>query len=469
MMNMIDTIVEGVNASKIAIADWRLVEKQISREERYFVGSQAEQARLVHEKKYSLTVYVDTVQGEQKFRGEATISIQPTLTKEEVTAKISQAAYAASKSKNQWFELPGPADPKAIIPESTFASLPDDQRLEVVRTAFFNAEPKAETKSIKTAAPTLANQAEVPAQIAHTNQMPRINSIEIFLAHEENHMLNSKGFSFSSDSWRGYSEFVVEADSPAGPVELFDDIEFSEPDNDRLAQTLDSRLSEVRDRAVAVPLPNLKNIPVIVRGKEAEQLFFWFFHNSKTEMVYSKASSFAVGMNVQQNSGTDTVLEPLTIWAEPFLTGLPSSTPFDVDGYPLERTLVLEKGVLKTLIGSVRHADWLSVPRKGSFPLFSVEPGTMPLAEMHSEPYLEPVMFSDFRLDPVTGSFGAEMRLAYYHDGTKILPVTGGSISGSVPMLRTKMRCSVERGLASMSLCPIAVQLQGISITGMEN
>lgn len=443
MMNMIDTILEGVKASKIAISDWRLVRKQGTRKEQYFVGSDAEQARLVQETKYSLTVYVDTIDGDKKFRGEATVSIQPTLTAEEVSAKIAQAAYAASKSRNQWFELPGPAEPKVSIPASGFKALPESQQLEEVRKALFQAVPES------------------------TASVPRINSLELFLTHEENFMLNSKGFSHRSEAWKGYSEFVVDSASQSGPVELFDDIEFSEPDRERLAQTIGARLAEVRDRAAAIPLPNLKDIPVILRGKEAEQVFAWFFHNARTEMVFSKASSFSVGMNVQKNGDTDSVLEPLTVWAEPFLPGLPASTPFDSDGFPLERTLVVENGVLKTLIGSVRHADWLSVPRKGAFPLFSVEPGTMPLSEMHASPYLEPVMFSDFRLDPVTGSFGAEIRLAYYYDGIKRVPVTGGSISGAVPVLRSTMRCSTERGLATMSLCPIAVKLQGVSITGM--
>jgi len=55
----------------------------------------------------------------------------------------------------------------------------------------------------------------------------------------------------------------------------------------------------------------------------------------------------------------------------------------------------------------------------------------MSLEEMHAVPYIEPVMFSDFRLDSMTGDFGAEVRLAYYFDGKNVTPVTGGSISGS--------------------------------------
>ena len=68
-------------------------------------------------------------------------------------------------------------------------------------------------------------------------------------------------------------------------------------------------------------------------------------------------------------------------------------------------------------------------------------------------------MFSDFRLDPVTGDFGAEMRLAYWFDGERRRPVTGGSISGSVTELRSTMKRSFER----RSRHPLALPQSGCS------
>jgi len=263
---------------------------------------------------------------------------------------------------------------------------------------------------------------------------------------------------------------VLEAQSNQGPVELFDDIEFSEPDVDRLSTAIATRLVEVQDRAHAVSMHELsaaalRNIPVILRDKEAEALFAWFFSSATTSAAFSKTSTFQLGANVQKTNDAETVAEPLELWAEAFLPGLPGSSAFDTDGFPLERTLVIEQGILKTLVGSIRHADWLGQPRKGNFRLFSVSPGRHSLEELRAEPYLEPVMFSDFRLDPVTGDFGAEIRLAYYSDGQKRIPVTGGSLSGSVPEVRASMLLSKERALAVHSLCPIAVKLRGVSIS----
>jgi len=452
---------------------------------------------------------VDSSEAPRRFRGEATITIFPSFSLEECVAKIRQAVFAASKSHNPWFSLPAPSPLSVQVPISGFEALSFEDRVKSIRSALYSPfehmnQPKAMPIVDSLAMPKNAN--------------PRINSLELFISKEQRRLLNSQGIDYSRTIWRGYSEFVVEADSPAdiasnsptdssadspsnnpadspsnslsknladgsagssadnpySTVELFDDIEFSEPDPARLAQSIGNRLIQVSDRALAKPMPKLSGIALILRGKEAEEIFSWFFENSRTEAIYSKASPFRPGANVQggnenieaEHKGDGAIIEPLDLWAEPVISGLPASAAFDSDGFPLERTLVIENGILKTLIGSVRHADWLGVPRKGAFLLFSVPGGSMSLEEIHSEPYLEPVMFSDFRLDSMTGDFGAEVRLAYYFDGKNVTPVTGGSISGSMSTMRATMRRSKETTTMSRSVCPIAVMLQGAIIAG---
>lgn len=445
----------------ISIADWRLVGKAISRQEQYFVAEKSEQLRSVEEGDFALTVYVDGEAGEKRTRGEATVTIQPTHTSAEVEAKIRQAVFAASKSKNPWYDLPGPAPAKVALPASGFEALDGIARVQAVKKALYAPEAGANG-----GAP--AGEAAGAWTPGATAVRPRINSLEIFISREEKSFLNSKGQAYESRTWRGYSEFVVDAPSAKGPVELFDDIEFSEPDAGRLSAATAARLAQVADRAVAIPLPALKDIPVILSGKEAEEVFAWFAGNATTTAVFTKSSTFALGENVQRSEKGEAVAEPIDLWAEPALEGLPASAAFDVDGFPLERTPVIQGGVLVNLVGLSRYADWLGQARRGAFPLFSVSPGASSAAAMRAAPHLEPVMFSDFRLDGITGDFGAEIRLAYWFDGEKRVPVTGGSISGSVSELRASMRRSSERQLATRSLCPIAVQLHGVSITGAE-
>ncbi len=436
----------------IGIADWRLVETRISRQENYFVRSDMEQTRSVETASYSLTVYVDTEAEGKKFRGEATITIQPTHSPAEIKAAVASAAFAASKSKNPWYSLVEPSPAAISLPASGFETLGIAGGMETSRRALFSP-----VKGSASGANAAAGAGAGPGA-------GRLNSLELFVSRQERSFLNSQGQRFSTDTWRGYSEFVVDAESPSGIVELFDDIEFSEPDPVRLAEATGSRLSQVEDRARAIPFPALKNLPVILSGKEAEQVFEWFFHNAQTQAVYSKISPFRKGLNVQRISDEKPdVADPLDLWAEPWIEGLPASAAFDPDGYPLVRTPVILQGVLENLVGSIRHADWLGIPRKGNFPLFSVSPGSMSLQEMKNRPHLEPVMFSDFRLDTVTGDFGAEMRLAYWFDGEKRIPVTGGAISGSVAEFRATMRRSSELGLGAGSRCPRAILIEGLS------
>ncbi|HWP68853.1 MAG TPA: metallopeptidase TldD-related protein [Rectinemataceae bacterium] len=469
---MKDTIIASIGKINAEngprVADWRLIRTKSSRQEQYFVKARTEQARSVEETQYALTVYVDSSgapagssEGSptgEKVRGEATVTIQLSHKETEIEGKIRQAVFAASKSRNPWFDLPGPAEPKVVLPGSGFDKLDEQTLMKHVRNTLYG--PEAEIAAAEGGAEGAVKDA---AESRGGTPLPRINALELFVSREEKEFFNSKGLHTSTSRWKGYSEFVVEADSSKGAVELFDDIEFSDPDPERLSEATRSRLVQVRDRALATPMPALKDIPVILSGREAEEVFAWFFVNSSTAMIFTKASSFQVGTDIQK-----TEEDPIDLWAEPVIPGLPASSAFDADGFPLERTSVIEAGVLKTLVGSVRYADWLGVGRKGNFPLFSVSPGRLGIGEMRARPYLEPVMFSDFRLDEVTGDFGAEIRLAYYFDGKKRTPVTGGSISGSVAELRSTMRRSSELALASRSLCPKALLLQGVSITGIS-
>ncbi|MEJ5184427.1 MAG: hypothetical protein WHT81_04825, partial [Rectinemataceae bacterium] len=92
-------------------------------------------------------------------------------------------------------------------------------------------------------------------------------------------------------------------------------------------------------------------------------------------------------------------------------------------------------------------------------------PGSATAKAMCSVPHLRPVVFSDFSVSPLTGDFGAEIRLAYLYDGTDTFAVTGGSLSGSLPQLQHTMRWSMERTIKSRSLSPELLMLEGVSIT----
>jgi len=98
-----------------------------------------------------------------------------------------------------------------------------------------------------------------------------------------------------------------------------------------------------------------------------------------------------------------------------------------------------------------------------------VDGGTESAADLRTGDFLEVVEFSDFQVDLITGDIAGEIRLAYLHQGGKVTPVCGGSVSGSFPELSKTMRFSKESRQYNTVLIPSVTRLQGVTITGVEN
>ncbi|MCL2193310.1 MAG: modulator protein, partial [Treponema sp.] len=70
--------------------------------------------------------------------------------------------------------------------------------------------------------------------------------------------------------------------------------------------------------------------------------------------------------------------------------------------------------------------------------------------------------------DPVTGDFGSEIRLGFYYDGEKTVPVTGGSISGNMPAIQDTLRMSVKERQYNYYRGPETICIRGASISGVQ-
>ena len=90
----------------------------------------------------------------------------------------------------------------------------------------------------------------------------------------------------------------------------------------------------------------------------------------------------------------------------------------------------------------------------------------MPLEQMKQGAYLHIVSFSDFQMDDFTGHFGGEIRLAFLSDGEKVIPVTGGSVNGSILEVQDRMIFSKERYTNSRYDGPMAVVMDGVQVAG---
>ena len=99
---------------------------------------------------------------------------------------------------------------------------------------------------------------------------------------------------------------------------------------------------------------------------------------------------------------------------------------------------------------------------------FVAEGGNTTESEIRTGCYLEPVEFSDFSVDDITGDIAGEIRLAYYHDGDKVTAVTGGSVSGSLAELLKDVKLSKEMKQYDSYLVPSVIRIEGVTIAGAE-
>lgn len=419
---MIDRIIRAVQANGKA-SDWRLTETVKRGAEWYLVGKDLDTARSVESTLYSLVLYVDAP-GEPKTRGAYTLNLHPTADEPELAAAVDRAVRAASGMRNPWYPIPGPDSPQPAWNEAELYG------------AFAGSEPEAAMAGLKA------------ALYRHDGQDgARVNSLEIFLSRVRTRIVNSRGLDRSYTSWKGYTEFIVNAGSGQSEVELFVDLEFSSPDADRLATAVGDSLAQARDRLAAVPTPSCEGLPVLFRGKLAAQIYAYWFEAAQAQAAFDKVSPFALGDEVGGPGGGDVV----RLTATGAIPGNPRSSPYDADGFGLKPVECIADGKLLRLSGALKYASYLGLEPAGEHPLFVLGAGAKSLAELQAMPHLEAASFSDFFVEPTTGDFGGELRLGYRVEGKKRVAVTGGSVTGRLPDNRGRILLSRE--LETHDLC----------------
>ena len=146
------------------------------------------------------------------------------------------------------------------------------------------------------------------------------------------------------------------------------------------------------------------------------------------------------------------------------LTGSVASSLFDVDGTTLVDTKVIEDGVAVSYFGGHRFAQYLDKKATGMLSCYHVECGTLTDEQLNSAPYFECVSMSGLQLDIYNDYIGGEVRLAYYFDGEKKIPVTGISISGKLSEALNSIKLSDTLTQTGRYLGPKLAVFDGIEI-----
>lgn len=418
---------------------WKLNENKTESKELFFIRRELDMNRGKDVHHIMLTVYKDFEADGKKYRGSSTTAIHPTMNEKEIKKAITDALYAASFVKNEYYPLV-------------------ESKVEI--------QPIMENKFSKD---FLSNwMPRLTEEIFKSDKYDKgmINSAELFLDKIKTRILNSEGVDASYETYRGELEFITNwKEEGSEEVELYEDIRFSDYDERLITESVDEMLKICRDKAIARPTPVLKDTPVILSGGPVKEFFNYYYSKAAARSVYEETSTAKLDENIQ---GDNVKGDKVNITLDPYLDNSTASAPYDEDGLRLARTSLYEDGILKRYWGNTRFSHYLGINPTGTIRNILVEGGSKTLEEIKKGPYLELKVFSDFQMDTLTGDFAGEIRLGWYNDGEKIVPVTGGSISGNINEVHKEMYLSKEINKINNFSGPKSIKLQNVSIAGVE-
>jgi len=417
---------------------WKLTVKEIEGAQGYFILDRKEMMRAQNAVEAKLIVYKDYYNEGERYRGSMGIELFPTMTDIEIIEKINLAVTGASAIKNRWYPLLSPKTHQVIQSIKPVSQFDTHEVIDWIR---------------------------ILADDVYRHHRPEVdfNATEIFLSKERYRFLNSEGLEHSWVAYAGMIQLVTTVKGADEEVELFDLFSFSDYSRQRIDQKIEQQIDSVIDRAVSIPLPVLREIPVILKRAAVPEFFDYFRYKSSAEAVFQGTSDYRKGKSILTGKG-----DPLNITITPFIMGSPRNSTVDADGIVPEDVHIIENSTVKHLVADIQFGTYLTEHITGVSSNIKVLSGSMKSSDFGNSPYLETVEFSDFTVDRITGDFGGEIRLGYYYDGTKRIPVTGGSITGKIENVINTMRMSDTTITYGSYSGPDFLFLPGVNITGIK-
>ncbi len=423
-------IFEILIASKAS--DFLICQTNTISQEVFFVGQKLDMGRVKNVTHNMVTVYVDSE--DKKFRGSATKEIHPTSAREEIKKEIEKAIFAASFVKNPWYPM--------VEEQTAKEQTAKEQGLE--------ADLSEELiKLIKA------------MQNVKIRENEKLNSYEIFVNKKQTHIRNSKGVDVSFSDFECEIEAVINTSKDGHEIELIKIFHFAEKDADEITKEVEAMFESGHARLKAAPTSQNEHAAVLLTGDDLPQFFAYFNAHTNASNQYMRVAKAKIGEKMTGEEADD-----LTIIAKPILEGSTRNKPFDSDGNPVREITLFENGVCKSFWGSTQHAHYINLENPTSVNNLVISGGSMTLEEMKKIPHVEITDFSAFLMDPVSGNFGGEIRLAFECDGEKVQPVSGGSLSANFSNVLKNIKFSKETKQLNHCIVPCAVLVTDVVIAG---
>ena len=396
--------------------------------ELFFVKGKLETVRRTNTCDKEVTVYVD--HGECK--GDAQFFIYPSTTPEQVRCLIDEAVGKALLINNQNYELPA-AETGEYTVESNFAEYDPAELASIISKTVFEA---------------------------NTVENASLNSVEVFINKHTETVLNSRGLNKTQIRYDAMVEAIPTYNGENMSVELYEQYNFSSLDLNDLRGEIAGKMAEVRARFEAVKPDAPLEGNVILNKLELEDLFFNIARSLNYASVYSHSNLWNKGAAIQKAPQGDVI--GITMAGQ--APGSVRSSQFDSDGLALNSIRIVEGGKAAAYYGSNRYGQYLGEVPTGDLRCLCADPGTASAEAFTSGKYLEVISMSGLQVDFYNDYIGGEVRLAYYHDGEKTVPVTGVSISGKLSQVLDKIRFSSELAVQGGYFGPAKAALQDMTI-----
>lgn len=410
------------------ISDYKIHIRNKESYELFFVKGSLETVRCTDTCDKEVTVYV----AHDGCKGEAQFFIYPSTTREQLMALIDEAVNKALLIRNQNFELPE-GETGSFLVESNFADYEPAELAALIAKAVWDA-----------------NRVENAA----------LNSVEIFINKHTETVCNSRGLHKTQVRYSAMVEAIPTYNGEGQSVELYEQYNFSNLSEEEIVREIFGKLEQVKARFQA-QIPVLKpECPVILNPEELAQLFWNIAGDLNYASVYSHSNLWNKGDAIQKDPAGDVI--GIRMAGE--VPGSVRSAKFDADGMALGSIRIVDGGKAVNFYGSNRFGQYLGEVPTGDLRCICVDPGTAEKADFTAGPYLEVVSMSGLQVDFYSDYIGGEIRLAYYHDGISVTPVTGISISGSLNQVLSSIRLSSETTVYNGYAGPAKAILGGMKI-----
>jgi len=387
------------------VSGWKINMHSKRSYELFFVKGKLETLRCTDTCDKLVTVY--TAHGE--FLGDSQFYVYPSTTEEQLKELIQQAVAKALLICNKSYTLPG-AETGDYRVESNFEDFEPHELAAKIAKAVFDA---------------------------NTVENGSLNAVEIFINRHEDTIVNSNGLQKTQTRYDAMVEAIPTYNGENQSVELYEQYNFASLDMDALTQEIASQMEAVKARYEAVKPDFELSCPVVLNTQELAELFGNLIGDLHYANVYSQSNLFSKGDDFQKNPSGDTI----SITMAGSVEGSVRSRAFDGDGLSLGSVRLIADGKVANYYGGNRYGQYLGETPTGELRCVCLDAGSAEDPDFDI-PSLEIISMSGLQVDAYHDYVGGEIRLAYYHDGEKKIPLTGISFSGKLSEVLSSIRLS---------------------------